>query len=204
MAILALLLLLVCAGLVWGISAGIRTLHNNSVQGRGSATSQETSQSGGKKADTRKKVKNPEKTGKATQSAQKGARKCGPSDVELELNAPDPTTGVGGSIDFTATIRYKGTSSCLIDASNNSRVLVVKSGDQEIWRSDSCPLDARPLLMAKGDKDVQTMTWKADATQDQCQPEENLPRVEAGSYTAQLVLKSDQKVTSQAVPVMVQ
>lgn len=204
MAILALLLLLVCAGLIWGISAGIRTLRNSAVQGRDSATSQEASQSGGKKTDTTKKAKKPKKTQEEAQSTQEGARKCGPSDVELELNAPNPTTGVGGSIDFTVTIRYKGASSCLIDASNNSRVLVVKSGDQEIWRSDSCPLDARPLLMAKGDKDVQTMTWKADATQDQCQPEENLPRVEAGSYTAQLVLKSNQKVTSQAVPVMVQ
>lgn len=223
-AILALLFLLACAGIVWGIGAGIRALRGGSAQ-EGKATSSQEAKSGKeKKSRNEKKPGNEEKPGNKKKSKEDkapakktgerkeaearsrtpGVKKCGPADVELELNAPDPTTGVGGSIDFTAAMRYKGTGSCLIDGSNAGRVLIIKSGDQNIWRSDSCPSDARTLLMARGDKDVQTITWNADASQEECQPDENLPRVNAGSYSAQLVLKSNEKVRSQVVPVMVQ
>ena len=195
-ALLAVLFLLVCAGLVWGVGAGIRALRGgNGAQGT-STSVQQSSKTKSKDKDKQKK-----ESGKKRSS---GAPDCGKEDLALELAAPDPSTGVGGSIDFTATIRHKGTGSCLVDGSDGGRVLIITSGQETIWRSDACPVGARTLLMATGDKDVQTITWNADSSQDSCLPDDQLPRVNAGSYQAKLVLKANPRVVSQPVPVMVQ
>ena len=195
-ALLAVLFLLVCAGLVWGVGAGIRALRGgNGAQGT-STSVQQSSKTKPKDKDKQKK-----ESGKKRSS---GAPDCGKEDLALELAAPDPSTGVGGSIDFTATIRHKGTGSCLVDGSDGGRVLIITSGEETIWRSDACPVGARTLLMATGDKDVQTITWNADSSQDSCLPDDQLPRVNAGSYQAKLVLKANPRVASQPVPVMVQ
>lgn len=195
-ALLAVLFLLVCAGLVWGAGAGIRALRGgNGAQGT-STSVQQSSKTKSKDKDKQKKD-----SGKKRSS---GAPDCGKEDLALELAAPDPSTGVGGSIDFTATIRHKGTGSCLVDGSDGGRVLIITSGEETIWRSDACPVGARTLLMATGDKDVQTITWNADSSQDSCLPDDQLPRVNAGSYQAKLVLKANPRVVSQPVPVMVQ
>ena len=193
-ALLAVLFLLVCAGLVWGVGAGIRALRGGDG-GQGASTSaQQTTK-------TNSKDKQKKDAGKKRSS---GAPDCDKGDLALELAAPDPSTGVGGSIDFTVTIRHKGTGSCLVDGSDGGRVLVITSGQDTVWRSDACPVGARTLLMATGDKDVQTITWHADRSQESCQPDQKLPRVKAGSYQAKLVLKADSNVVSQPVPVMVQ
>ncbi|MCX8688177.1 hypothetical protein [Bifidobacterium sp. B4142] len=195
-ALLAVLFLLVCAGLVLGVGAGIRALRGgNGAQGT-STSVQQSSKTKSKDKDKQKKD-----SGKKRSS---GAPDCGKEDLALELAAPDPSTGVGGSIDFTATIRHKGTGSCLVDGSDGGRVLIITSGEETIWRSDACPVGARTLLMATGDKDVQTITWNADSSQDSCLPDDQLPRVNAGSYQAKLVLKANPRVVSQPVPVMVQ
>ena len=91
-----------------------------------------------------------------------------------------------------------------MDGSDGGRVLVITSGQDTVWRSDACPVGARTLLMATGDKDVQTITWNADSSQDSCLPDDQLPRVNVGSYQAKLVLKANPRVVSQPVPVMVQ
>ena len=195
-ALLAVLFLLVCAGLVWGVGAGIRALRGGDG-GQGASTSaQQTT-----KTESKDKDKQEKDAGKKRSS---GAPDCDKGDLALELAAPDPSTGVGGSIDFTVTIRHKGTGSCLVDGSDGGRVLVITSGQDTVWRSDACPVGARTLLMATGDKDVQTITWHADRSQESCQPDQKLPRVKAGSYQAKLVLKADSNVVSQPVPVMVQ
>lgn len=195
-ALLAVLFLLVCAGLVWGVGAGIRALRGGSGAQGTSTSVQQSSKTKSKDKDKQRKD-----SGKKRSS---GAPDCGKEDLALELAAPDPSTGVGGSIDFTATIRHKGTGSCLVDGSDGGRVLIITSGQETIWRSDACPVGARTLLMATGDKDVQTITWNADSSQDSCLPDDQLPRVNAGSYQAKLVLKANPRVASQPVPVMVQ
>ena len=199
-ALLAVLFLLVCAGLVWGVGAGIRALRGGDG-GQGASTSAQQ--------EAKTKSKDKDKQGKdekkeAGKKRSSGAPDCDKGDLALELAAPDPSTGVGGSIDFTVTIRHKGTGSCLVDGSDGGRVLVITSGQDTVWRSDACPVGARTLLMATGDKDVQTITWHADRSQESCQPDQKLPRVKAGSYQAKLVLKADSHVVSQPVPVMVQ
>ncbi|WP_165775896.1 hypothetical protein [Bifidobacterium scaligerum] len=126
---------------------------------------------------------------------------CTAKDVSLELSSKSQSVGVGGSLDFTATIVYEGSSSCLVDGSDAGRVLTITSGNDTIYRSDLCAADSRMLLMAKGDKDTQTLTWNTDANGSlaECTDEDTWARVNAGTYVAQLSLKDHPKVTSDKV-----
>lgn len=134
-----------------------------------------------------------------------GVKDCAAKDTRLTLTAKAATVPVGGSLEFTATIEHVGSGSCLIDASDSGRVLTISSGSDVVWRSDSCPTDARMLLMAKGDKDVKSMVWGANRTGAECvENQDDLPKVERGSYTAQLSLKGDPKTVSEKVVVEVQ
>ena len=133
-----------------------------------------------------------------------GVRDCGQGDVTLSLSVRSPRTVVGGSVVFSVAIEHHGQDSCLIDASNSSRVLVIASGRETVWRSDSCPSDSRMLLMAGGDRDIQTVQWGADSTGGTCTAAEARPKVRRGSYVAQLHLRGQPGVVSQRVPVLVE
>ena len=135
-----------------------------------------------------------------------GVNDCGASDVKLSLTAASQGVPVGGSLDFTASISYEGTSSCLLDLSDV--VLTVSSGDQTIYSSDSCPADPNRQLLAKTsdmNRTSQKMTWGASRTGDQCVEDQNkLPKVDRGTYTAQLSLKNAHKAVSDPVTIQVQ
>ena len=133
-----------------------------------------------------------------------GVRDCVEDSISLELSTTAQTVPVGGSIDFTAGIVYSGTVSCLIDGSDANRVLTITSGDDQVWRSDSCPVESRMLMMAQGDKDIQTMRWNTNRSGSECVDDADLPKVEAGTYVAQLSLKDHPEVVSQQVPFVVQ
>ena len=132
-------------------------------------------------------------------------KNCSAKDTRLELTAKTATVAVGGSLDWVATITHEGSGSCLIDASDSGRVLTITSGGETVWRSDACPAEARSLLMAKGDKDVKTITWNASRTSDQCvENQDDLPKVDRGTYVGVLSLKNAPKVKSQPVTIEVQ
>ena len=133
-----------------------------------------------------------------------GVRDCVEDSISLELSTTAQTVPVGGSIDFAAGIVYSGTVSCLIDGSDANRVLTITSGDDQVWRSDSCPVESRMLMMAQGDKDIQTMRWNTNRSGSECVDDADLPKVEAGTYVAQLSLKDHPEVVSQQVPFVVQ
>lgn len=135
-----------------------------------------------------------------------GIKNCSANDVDLSLTAESQNVAVGGSLNFTATIKYTGSGKkgCLIDASDANLVLTITSGDETIWRSDVCPADPRLLLMAKGDADKRQIVWNADATGDACAEDDSLPKVNAGTYVAKLSLKDQPKVASDPVTISVQ
>ena len=133
-----------------------------------------------------------------------GVRDCSGEDLALELSVSSGTVEVGGSITFSAGIVYTGEKSCLVDGSASSRVLTITSGSDQIWRSDACPADARMLLMASGDKDVQGMKWNTNRSGGECVKDSELPKVAAGTYVAQLSLRDHPEVVSQQVPFIVQ
>ncbi|NEG89759.1 hypothetical protein GFD25_07155 [Bifidobacterium aerophilum] len=149
-------------------------------------------------AISRDAVPDPPKTG--------GITDCAKGTVSLSLVPAAQSVPVGGSLDFTATITYTGSSKtgCLIDGSDGNRVLTITSGSQTIWKSDVCPVDSRLLLMSKGDSDRQQITWNANATGSECKADASLPKVNAGTYTARLSLKDQPEVTSDPVTITVQ
>ncbi|WEV59361.1 hypothetical protein OZX67_02000 [Bifidobacterium sp. ESL0728] len=228
--------------------------------GHGGQSASSSVSSNHKKAPAKKTEKSD--NDKNNQANQSGVRKCGAKDVKLELSPASQSVELGGSLDFKATIRYEGSDSCVVDASNASRILTIssisdagsgassnsgsgsdggngsgaksgsnsKSGSKSgsssktnsdsdddsdadqtsnadtgdtIWSSAACPADPRNLLMAKGDKDVQKITWPADKTGATCVPDDQLPRVRRGTYLAQLSLKGHPGVKSEKVPVIV-
>lgn len=135
-----------------------------------------------------------------------GIKDCAKNTVSLTLTPAAQSVPVGGSLNFTATITYTGSSKagCLVDGSNENRVLTISSGDKTVWRSDSCPADSRMLLMSKGDADQQQITWNANATGSECADDSTLPKVNAGTYTARLSLKDQPEVVSDPVTILVQ
>lgn len=133
-----------------------------------------------------------------------GVPDCTARDTQLELSAKSAVVSVGGSLEWTETVSHRGSDSCVLDASDSSVVLTIKSGNETVWRSDACPTDGVELLMAKGDKKVRSVTWNANRTGSECVDDADLPKVDRGTYVARLALKNDSKATSAPVTVEVQ
>ena len=130
-----------------------------------------------------------------------GVKDCSAKDLSLDLSLASQSMPVGGSLEFTAKIVHDGSDSCLVDGSDAGRVLTITSGQQTVYTSALCATDSRMLLMAKGDKDIQQLKWNADsnAALTECTDEADWPRVNAGTYVAQLSLKDHPKVKSDPV-----
>ncbi|EFA22957.1 hypothetical protein [Bifidobacterium gallicum] len=131
---------------------------------------------------------------------------CGPNDVNMTLTPSSTSTGVGGAIDFTATISYTGSSpsGCFVNGADDERVLVITSGNDTVWRSDACEAQYRPLLMFAGQKDEQQIVWNTTRSSNECVAEADLPHVDRGTYVARLVMKDNPKVASDPVTVTVE
>lgn len=134
-----------------------------------------------------------------------GVKDCTSSEVSLQLVPSATSVAVGGSLDFSASITYTGSgNSCLVDGSDAGRVLTITSGDDEVWRSDACPVDSRMLLMASGDVDTQTITWDTDRSDGECSDDSSAEHVDAGTYVAQLSFADLPDVVSDQVTFTVQ
>lgn len=133
-------------------------------------------------------------------------RACSAKDIKLDLTPSATVVGVGGSLEFTAKIAYIGDdpAGCYVDGADDARVLRITSGDDVVWRSDACRASWRPLLMMDGASDEAKIVWNTDRTGSECVADDQLPRVGAGTYVAQLSLADDPKVVSDPVTVTVQ
>lgn len=131
-------------------------------------------------------------------------RKCTADDVTLSLGANTTTVESGGSVEFTATLTRDGGGSCLIETSGAGMVLTITSGDETVWRSDSCPVDTRWLLLAKGDRDESVTTWNTNRTGGECEADASLAKVDAGTYVASMAVKDHPKIKSGSVVVKVE
>ena len=116
-------------------------------------------------AISRKEVPSP------TQQQKSSVPDCDASNVALSLTPAASSFGVGGTMDFTASVKYNGSgkAGCLIDVSQAGMVLTIKSGKDVVWKSNVCPVDTDYRLIAKGDEVKQTIAWRA------CVPAANAP-----------------------------
>lgn len=133
-----------------------------------------------------------------------GVKTCTSDDVKLELRSAAQQVAVGGAIRFTATIAHVGKGSCLIDSSSVSRVLTITSGKDTVWKSNVCPVNSHMLLMAQGDKDIQTITWNTNRTGTRCEQDAYLPKVDRGTYIAKLTMRDIPGLASEQVPILVE
>ncbi|ETY71932.1 hypothetical protein [Bifidobacterium moukalabense] len=152
-------------------------------------------------AISRKKVPSP-----SEEEQKSGVPDCGASNVSLSLTPASQSLAVGGTLDFTTTVKYDGSSKvgCLVDVSASGVVLTIRSGDDVIWKSDVCPADQDLRLIAKGDKVQGTITWPGDRTGSECADDATLPRVDRGTYVAQLSIAGHAKAKSDPVTVTVE
>lgn len=194
--LILILALAVVAGVGYGIGDGVRHL---SGAGQTQSSAESASADHSKKGDSSASSKS-----KQANKTTAGVPDCTADDVELRLSTDTSTTYVGGSITFKVTIAHNGSTNCLIDAANDSRVLTITSGKETIWRSDSCPADSRLLLMTDKDEDSQTITWNTNRSGSKCADDDSLPRVNAGTYVGRLSLKDHDQVQSDPLSVVVQ
>ena len=89
-------------------------------------------------AISRKEVPSP------TQQQKSSVPDCDASNVALSLTPAASSFGVGGTMDFTASVKYNGSgkAGCLIDVSQAGMVLTIKSSKDVVWKSNVCGLPA--------------------------------------------------------------
>ena len=124
---------------------------------------------------------------------------CSQSDLKIELSVPVASVTPGGNIAFIATLRHLGEKDCLVDASDGSRVLIIKNAAGNVWRSDACESVSRRLLMTKDDTDVQTVTWDTALSTAGCPVEGKIEQAQPGAYTAYIQMKDDSSIVSNEV-----
>lgn len=74
-----------------------------------------------------------------------------------------------------------------------------------VWRSDVCDVSLRPLLMAKGDHFEKKITWNTNSTSGKgCTADEDLPKVNRGTYVLRIEHKRVQGLHSEPVLISVQ
>lgn len=114
-----------------------------------------------------------------------GITDCPAGDLALTVVADAPTFAAGVSPTFTLTITNKGTASCLVNAGDTYRSVVLTSGTDRVWSNQDCaPADADPrtLLLAPGMTDTTSLAWNRERSAPGCTA--GLPKPGAGTYVA--------------------
>lgn len=120
--------------------------------------------------------------------ATSGARTCTAEDLTLAVTADARAYPEGATPVFTVTIRNAGETSCVVDAGDASRELLITSGSDRIWSSTDCPPEdaERALLLPAGTTDEATVTWSRERSDAACT--EGLPTPRPGTYRAVVTL----------------
>ena len=203
-------------GLVYGVVRGVQAVSGSLSSSSSQSASATASASNGKSSASASQSAKPSESASASKSATPSASEsstkaknpgipnCTASDVSLDLTADTTTVAQGGKVTFKVVIKHDSKRDCVIDASNASRILTITSGDNTVWRSDSCPVDSRQLLMTGSDKDTQTIAWNTTSTGSECQAENARAKVDPGTYVATLSVRDHEKIKSSPVTITVQ
>ncbi len=112
---------------------------------------------------------------------------CAADALSVTIATPSTTVSVGSTVKFAVSITSASEQACLVDGSDASRVVTITSGKERIWSSADCAkAEPRSLLMAKGDTDAKTVSWKTVRSEPGC--DEDQPDLRPGTYKAQVTL----------------
>ncbi|WP_028050538.1 hypothetical protein [Cellulomonas sp. URHD0024] len=118
-----------------------------------------------------------------------GVPDCDADMLALAMTATAETFGPGVKPTFDVTITNTGDETCLVNAGETGREIVITSGDDRVWDSRDCIVDGtqtRDLLLAAAAVDSTELTWDRVRSAPSCPP--NLPAPGPGTYSAQFTL----------------
>lgn len=110
---------------------------------------------------------------------------CGEGSLSITLAADQRTYAAGANPVFTVTLTNTSDASCVVDAGEASRGILITSGTDRIWSSLDCPATEnakRTLLLPAGGRDESVVTWTRIRSAEGCT--DGLPAPKAGTYQA--------------------
>jgi hypothetical protein len=162
--IVALIVLLaLVAGVVWGVSALVRTL---TAQGAETDTSAQGSAAAASAEDNAGQDSAPSAGADEQEPAGPvDPGKCSPRDLDVRLSATP-----GQPTSFAVTLTNRAEVACLLDAGAASLVLTVHSGEDRVWSSGDCVAEPaeRELLLDSGDSTETAIQWDGTRSAKGC------------------------------------
>lgn len=198
--------LLLIISVIFGLVKGCQAIFSRSDGFQTSNSSQDSSEQSSDSSQNNSDNSGSGNSGNSDNNSSDDSKKsgvkignCSQSDLKIELSVPVASVTPGGNIAFIATMRHLGEKDCLVDASDGSRVLIIKNAAGNVWRSDACESVSRRLLMTKDDTDVQTVTWDTALSTAGCPVEGKIEQAQPGAYTAYIQMKDDSSIVSNEV-----
>ena len=137
-----------------------------------------------------------------TSPAAGGPKPCAVDALGLALAADGASYPASALPTLTVTLVNKGPASCVVDAGEAQREIVIMSGTDRIWSSRDCAAGAaltRELLLVPGAPDATTVQWQRTRSAAGCPA--GKPAALKGTYSATLTLAG---VSSQAAVFVLQ
>ena len=122
---------------------------------------------------------------------------CEDSDVVVRAATDAPAYGSGENPTLILEVANKGKSPCEVNVGTDAMEFLVTSGDDRIFSSTDCQVDAEPLMMTlePGKREQARFTWERNRTAPGCTSVEANPQ--PGAYV--LVTKLDKKSSKKTV-----
>ncbi|MDM7830356.1 DUF4232 domain-containing protein [Cellulomonas edaphi] len=91
--------------------------------------------------------------------------------VDLDLSADAKSYSAGENPRLTMTVTNTGSAACLVDDGTAHAVLVITSGDDDVWSNQHCAAAgsrSHPLLLSAGKSATTDVTWKRVRSSEAC------------------------------------
>ncbi len=116
-----------------------------------------------------------------------GTPACEPGAIGLEMTADATTYPAGQLPTFTIRLTNTGGTTCLLDAGDAQRQVLITSGSDRIWASTDCATgETLQLLLAPDQVDERQVQWDRARSVEGCAP--NQAAAQPGTYQAVLAL----------------
>ena len=122
---------------------------------------------------------------------------CDDTDVVVRAETDAPAYGSGENPTLILEVANKGKSPCEVNVGTDAMEFLVTSGDDRIFSSTDCQVDAEPLMMTlePGKSEKARFTWERNRTAPGCTSVEANPQ--PGTYV--LITKLDKKSSKKTV-----
>jgi hypothetical protein len=120
---------------------------------------------------------------------------CEDSDVVVRAETDAPAYGSGENPTLILEVANKGKSPCEVNVGTDAMEFLVTSGDDRIFSSTDCQVDAEPLMMTlePGKSEQARFTWERNRTAPGCTSVEANPQPGTYVLTTKLDKKSSKK-----------